>query len=61
MEEVHLFLSRQQSETLKKVDQALKDVEYYRQVLLQYPKQCSGSVRILARIRMLLIRKNSTF
>jgi hypothetical protein len=34
MEELHLFLSRQQSETLKKVDQALKDVEYYRQVRL---------------------------
>ena len=32
MEELQLFLSRQQSETLKKVDQALKDVEYYRQV-----------------------------
>ena len=32
MGDLHLYLSRQQTETLKKVDQALKDVEYYRQV-----------------------------
>jgi 5-bromo-4-chloroindolyl phosphate hydrolysis protein len=33
MGDLHLYLSRQQTETLKKVDQALKDVEYYRQVM----------------------------
>ena len=37
MAELDLFLLRQHSDALKKVDQTLKDVEYYRQVNIYIP------------------------